>query len=182
MKRAVLGLKERLSDTTFLCLSNSNNIYIGTILEVLSFPPLLSYSADQKKHNLTDLFHTIICNPASWSPSSPNLLSVGRRLPATEPPHGCEQGCLANMCKGNELDTWLSQNGGWEGYDRVTYIGDGGNDFCPLLRMRKGDWALVRKNMELDGRVKEEGQEKGLKVDVKRWEGAWEVEEYFQQL
>jgi pyridoxal phosphate phosphatase PHOSPHO2 len=34
----------------------------------------------------------------------------------------------------------------------------------------------------LDGRVKEEGKSKGLKVDVKRWEGAWEVEEYFEQL
>lgn len=86
------------------------------------------------------------------------------------------------MCKGDELDAWMAANGGWEAWDRVSYVGDGGNDFCPIVRMRKGDWALVRKNMELDGRVKEEGAEKGLKVDVKRWEGAWEVEEIFQTL
>jgi hypothetical protein len=33
MKRAVLDLKAK-GETTFLCLSNSNNVYIGTILEV----------------------------------------------------------------------------------------------------------------------------------------------------
>ncbi|KAI9634169.1 phosphatase phospho-type [Dioszegia hungarica] len=167
MKRAVLGLKERLADTTFLCLSNSNEIYIGTILE---------------KHSLTNLFSEIITNPAHWDAEHPSLLHIGRRLPATSPPHGCKIGCLANMCKGDELDAWMAANGGWEAWDRVSYVGDGGNDFCPIVRMRKGDWALVRKNMELDGRVKEEGAEKGLKVDVKRWEGAWEVEEIFQTL
>lgn len=39
MKRAVLSLKERLPDTTFLCLSNSNEVYIATILEVSSDGP-----------------------------------------------------------------------------------------------------------------------------------------------
>lgn len=44
MKRAVTNLKNR-GDTTFLCLSNSNEVYIGTILEVSSLtsgipPPL----------------------------------------------------------------------------------------------------------------------------------------------
>lgn len=34
MKRAVLELKKRLPETTFVCLSNSNEVYIGTILEV----------------------------------------------------------------------------------------------------------------------------------------------------
>lgn len=33
MKRAVNSLKNR-GETTFLCLSNSNEVYIGTILEV----------------------------------------------------------------------------------------------------------------------------------------------------
>lgn len=34
MKRAVIELKRRSPGTTFLCLSNSNEIYITTILEV----------------------------------------------------------------------------------------------------------------------------------------------------
>lgn len=43
------------------------------------------------------------------------------------------------MCKGDELASWLKQNAGSRGIDdfeRIVYIGDGGNDFCPLLRMR----------------------------------------------
>lgn len=40
MKRAVTDLKAK-GDTTFLCLSNSNEIYISTILEVC--PPANSY-------------------------------------------------------------------------------------------------------------------------------------------
>jgi pyridoxal phosphate phosphatase PHOSPHO2 len=34
MKRAVTDLQQRSAETTFLCLSNSNTVYIGTILEV----------------------------------------------------------------------------------------------------------------------------------------------------
>lgn len=86
------------------------------------------------------------------------------------------------MCKGDELEAWLAANGGREAWSRIVYVGDGGNDFCPLLRMKEGDWALVRKDMELDERVKEEGKKEGLKVAVKRWGQAWEVDEYFQTL
>lgn len=41
------------------------------------------------------------------------------------------------MCKGDELEKWLASNGGLEAFEKVVYVGDGGNDFCPLLRMRK---------------------------------------------
>jgi pyridoxal phosphate phosphatase PHOSPHO2 len=81
------------------------------------------------------------------------------------------------MCKGNELDEYIHSHGGIDGFERITYVGDGGNDFCPLLRMRTGDWGLVRKGMELDERVREEGGKKGLKVEVKKWEQAWQIEE-----
>jgi pyridoxal phosphate phosphatase PHOSPHO2 len=30
----------------------------------------------------------------------------------------------------------MTRHGGWEAFDRVVYVGDGGNDFCPLLRLR----------------------------------------------
>lgn len=81
------------------------------------------------------------------------------------------------MCKGDELSAYITANGGWEEYSKIVYIGDGGNDFCPLLRMRKEDLCLVRKDMELHERVLKEGKEKGLKADVKYWTGAWEIDE-----
>lgn len=133
--------------------------------------------AHSQKHGLTDLFSEIITNPAHWSSPTSNRLNIGRRLPATEPPHGCTIGCLANMCKGDELDAWLKAHGGKESWERIVYVGDGGNDFCPLVRMRKGDWGLVRRGMELDERVREEGQKVGLEIEVKKWDQAWQIEE-----
>lgn len=131
----------------------------------------------EQAHGLTSLFSQIITNPAHWDTTHPNLLHVGRRLPSTAPPHNCRIGCLANMCKGDELDQYLVAHGDKEAYGKIVYVGDGGNDFCPLLRMRSGDWAMVRKGMELDERVREEGPKEGLKVDVKHWEQAWQIDE-----
>ncbi|EJT48444.1 hypothetical protein A1Q1_02576 [Trichosporon asahii var. asahii CBS 2479] len=163
MKRAVTNLKNR-GETTFLCLSNSNEVYIGTILE---------------KHGLTDLFDQVITNPAKWVG---DRLHIGRRLPADGPQHGCTVGCLPNMCKGDELDAWLEAHGGKDSFDKIVYVGDGGNDFCPLLRMREGDLGLVRKNYELEKRIEREGKEKGCKIDVTLWDQAWIVDEVFSKL
>jgi pyridoxal phosphate phosphatase PHOSPHO2 len=38
------------------------------------------------------------------------------------------------MCKGEELEAFLARN---EPFDRVIYVGDGTNDFCPILRLRR---------------------------------------------
>lgn len=86
------------------------------------------------------------------------------------------------MCKGNELDEYLAAHGGKDSFDKICYVGDGGNDFCPLLRMRKGDIAFVRQGFELEERVKNEGEKCGAKIDVKLWEQAWQIDEYFKQL
>lgn len=31
----------------------------------------------------------------------------------------------------------MERHGGWEAFDRVVYVGDGGNDYCPILRLRR---------------------------------------------
>jgi len=36
---------------------------------------------------------------------------------------------------GEELEAFLARKG--EEYDRIAYIGDGSNDFCPILRLRR---------------------------------------------
>jgi pyridoxal phosphate phosphatase PHOSPHO2 len=140
------------------------------------------FSLTSQHHGLTDLFSEIVTNPAHWDATHSDHLHIGRRLLSTSPPHGCTVGCLANMCKGDELDAYLVANGGKDSFDKIVYVGDGGNDFCPLLRMRQGDTGYVRKGFELDERVKEEGEKEGLKVDVKLWEQAWQIDEYFAEL
>ncbi|KAG8970345.1 hypothetical protein FRC03_009618 [Tulasnella sp. 419] len=164
MVRGVRKLKDAQSpETTFLCLSNANEVYIGTIL---------------KARGLTDIFDEIITNPATWTPSG--MLQVRRRIDPSGPQHQCKVGCNPNMCKGEELTAYLERKG--TKFDRIVYIGDGSNDFCPILRLSSDDLVLARLYRGLDKRIKLEGEAAGLKAQVKYWSGAWEVEEYFGQL
>lgn len=99
---------------------------------------------------------------------------------------------------GKELDEFMTRHGGWDAFERVVYVGDGGNDFCPLLRLRacvfwimplrpdlpdftilllfSQDVALVRMYRELSRRIVKEGHASELKCETVPWGGAWEVE------
>ena len=83
------------------------------------------------------------------------------------------------MCKGDELDAFLERHGGRSSYDRIIYVGDGGNDFCPVLRLGSQDLAFVRKFRGLQGRIWREG---GVKAGIKYWNGAWELEGFLDEL
>jgi pyridoxal phosphate phosphatase PHOSPHO2 len=156
MKRAVTA-RQAAGDTTFLCVSNSNEVYISTILA---------------KHGLSDLFDQVITNPAKWDG---DRLHIGRRVPADAEQHGCTVGCMPNMCKGAELDAWLANHGGKDAFETIVYVGDGGNDYCPLLRMRSQDLACVRKDMELAARIAKNPGE--VPVRIEYWDQAWVIDE-----
>ncbi|KAF7315488.1 hypothetical protein MIND_00064000 [Mycena indigotica] len=159
MVRAIINLKATGS-TTFFCLSNANSVYISVIL---------------KEKGLDMMFTEIVTNPAHWDPSG--LLVVRRRVDPEGPQHSCKIGCSANMCKGDELEAFFTRH--LPMYDRVVYVGDGSNDFCPALRLRTQDLLLCRSFGGLHKRIAKEG---GLQCEVKYWTGAWEVEEIFQTL
>ncbi|KXN91031.1 Inorganic pyrophosphatase 1 [Leucoagaricus sp. SymC.cos] len=158
MVRGVSTLKAR-GKTTFLCLSNANSVFISTIL---------------KEKGLETLFHEIITNPAEWDGE---LLKLRRRIDPTGPQHSCKVGCSPNMCKGEELTTFLERHG--KDFDRIVYVGDGSNDFCPILRLRSQDMILCRRNYGLEKRIVKDAEKEGLKCQAKYWMGAWEVEEIF---
>jgi len=162
MVRAVTKLKEA-GDTTFLCLSNANSVFISTILE---------------DKGLTTLFDEIITNPAEWDLSG--FLKLRRRVDPQGPQHTCLVGCQPNMCKGEELDAYLLRKA--VEYDRIAFVGDGTNDFCPILRLRSQDMVFCRAGRGLQKRIGAEGEQLGLKCAVHFWDGAWEVEEYFNRL
>ncbi|TFL01568.1 phosphatase phospho-type [Pterulicium gracile] len=165
MVRGVTALKANTSkaDTSFLCLSNSNSVFISTILE---------------DKNLQTLFTEIVTNPAEFQ--SDGLLKLRRRVDPDGPQHSCQIGCSPNMCKGEELDAFLERHG--KAFDRIVYVGDGGNDFCPILRMRSTDIVFCRNFRGLQKRIEQEGKSKGLKCQVQYWLGAWEVEQMFENL
>lgn len=163
VKRGVSKLKNASNPkTSFFLLSNSNTVYIETIL---------------KHHGLENLFDEIVTNPAEFT--AEGLLKLERRVLATaEIQHGCKVGCSANMCKGAELESFLERNGGKEAFERVIYVGDGGNDYCPLVRLAERDLAFVRKFRGLQTRIAKEG---GVKAGIKYWNGAWELEGFLNE-
>ncbi|KIY43278.1 hypothetical protein FISHEDRAFT_53744 [Fistulina hepatica ATCC 64428] len=158
MARAVSDMKAE-GKTTFFCLSNANFIFITTIL---------------KSKGLTHIFDEIVTNPAEWDDSG--LLKLRRRIDPTGPQHRCHIGCQPNMCKGDELEAFLGRHGS---FDRVIYVGDGANDYCPAVRLREQDILLCRSYRGLEKRINKDG---GLKCKVVKWAGAWEVEEIFGKL
>lgn len=97
----------------------------------LEFAVLLTNLRAQDK-NLEYIFDRVTTNPAQWKDGG--LLEVRRRIDPHGPQHSCQVGCSPNMCKGEELSAFLKEHGD---YDKVIYIGDGSNDFCPILRLRE---------------------------------------------
>jgi len=161
MIRAIKAVKGRTDiQTTFFCLSNANEVFIKTILE---------------SKGLQNFFDAIVTNTASWEPSG--LLNLRRRVDPNGPQHACKVGCSPNMCKGEELTAFLDERD--TAFDRIIYVGDGSNDFCPALRLRTEDIVFCRKHRGLQHRIAEEG---GLKCSVQYWSQAWEAEEMFDKL
>ncbi|KAE8214998.1 hypothetical protein CF327_g1672 [Tilletia walkeri] len=161
MVRGVKDLKaDKQTETVFFLLSNSNTVYIDTILD---------HQGLQPPH--TEIFSEIVTNPAEFEPSG--LLRLRRRLDPSGPQHNCKVGCGPNMCKGEELDAFLARHGGRESFERVVYVGDGGNDYCPVTRLGERDLAFVRRFRGLEKRIAKEGN---VTATVWHWAGAWEVE------
>ena len=79
---------------------------------------------------------------------------------------------------GDELDAFRARHAS-SNYERIVYVGDGGNDYCPVLRLGKNDVALVRRNRGLAKRILEEG---GVQCTVRYWSGAWEAEQLLRRL
>ncbi|KAF8635195.1 hypothetical protein AX17_003971 [Amanita inopinata Kibby_2008] len=121
MVRAVRNL-QAVGNTTFLCLSNSNSVFISTILQ---------------DKGLEDLFGEIVTNPAEWDESG--LLKLRRRIDPSGPQHACKRYPSHLFTKfsetGEELDAFLTRHG--RDFDRIIYVGDGSNDFCPVLRLQR---------------------------------------------
>ncbi|KAM0752877.1 hypothetical protein T439DRAFT_323486 [Meredithblackwellia eburnea MCA 4105] len=163
MKRATQSLKARPTpSTTFFCLSNANVEFIRIVLS---------------HHGLSELFDQILSNPASWNEEG--CLEIKRYVEASAPvQHTCDtkpRKCSPNMCKGLELETFLSQKGGFERFDQVIYLGDGANDLCPILRLRPCDLALVRSGRAL-AKLYPASQ---VKCQVEEWAEADDVEKIF---
>ncbi|XP_029000520.1 pyridoxal phosphate phosphatase PHOSPHO2 [Betta splendens] len=86
--------------------------------------------------------------------------------------HDCSR-CPVNLCKRKVLELFLSEksNGGVD-YERVFYVGDGGNDLCPTSCLRGQDVVMPRKGYTLEkmiGKLKAQEENSSLKARVVSW-------------
>eukprot|EP00730_Choanoeca_flexa_P004671 TRINITY_DN11768_c0_g2_i1.p1 TRINITY_DN11768_c0_g2~~TRINITY_DN11768_c0_g2_i1.p1 ORF type:complete len:239 (+),score=39.78 TRINITY_DN11768_c0_g2_i1:60-776(+) len=144
--------KLKAADHTLRIVSDANTFYIDAVL---------------KGYKLEHAFESIKTNPGEVQPNGRLKIS-----PYLSTPHDCPVCKSApNICKGNIVSPYLN-----EGHARVIYVGDGGNDLCPSLRLRKQDLVLARKGFKLSDKLSERADD--VKADVRTWKTYQELHDY----
>nr|XP_043905960.1 probable phosphatase phospho1 isoform X1 [Solea senegalensis] len=89
------------------------------------------------------LFHRIFTNPATFNRD-------GRLVLRPFHSHDCPR-CPVNMCKQVVVRDYVARRTQERGrpYQRVLYVGDGANDFCPALALGPRDVAFPRKDFPM---------------------------------
>lgn len=90
-------------------------------------------------NDIGQFIHTTFTNPAKFSKNG--LLEIHPYHNQTE----CQLSSR-NLCKGKILDNFLDKQYDEANieYEKVFYIGDGKNDVCPMLRLKKNGYACPR--------------------------------------
>lgn len=109
----------------------------------------------------------IFTNPATVE--EPGFISLRPFIDPNDPEkqHKCNR-CAANLCKGEVLQRIIRDE-----YDswRIVYVGDGGNDHCPVLRMGSEGVVLARKGFPLHRKV----LERPPLAEVRLWDSPVEL-------
>lgn len=92
--------------------------------------------------------------------------------------HDCER-CPVNLCKKKVLELYLSgQSDGGVEYERIFYVGDGGNDFCPTSCLRGHDVAMPRKGYTLEkllAKLNSQANNAPLRAKVVAWSSGADI-------
>ncbi|XP_022278788.2 phosphoethanolamine/phosphocholine phosphatase isoform X1 [Canis lupus baileyi] len=122
------------------------------------------------------LFRRILSNPSG--PDARGLLAL--RPFHT---HSCAR-CPANMCKHKVLSDYLRERA-HDGvhFERLFYVGDGANDFCPMGLLAGGDVAFPRRGYPMHRLIQEaqKAEPSSFRASVVPWETATDVRLHLQQ-
>ncbi|XP_069399283.1 phosphoethanolamine/phosphocholine phosphatase isoform X1 [Ovis canadensis] len=123
------------------------------------------------------LFRRIFSNPSG--PDARGLLAL-RPFHS----HSCAR-CPANMCKHKVLSDYLRERA-HDGvhFERLFYVGDGANDFCPMGLLAGGDVAFPRRGYPMHRLIQEaqKADPSSFRASVVPWENATEVRLHLQQV
>ncbi|KAF8087251.1 hypothetical protein N665_0593s0013 [Sinapis alba] len=148
--------------------SDANQFFIEKILE---------------QHNLLDCFSDIYTNPTSIDENG-KLRILPYHGGAASAPHSCNL-CPPNLCKGLVMDYIRASSSSSSPKDQILlkrfiYLGDGGGDFCPTLKLRECDHVMPRTNYPLWKRISDKSSL--IRADVKEWSNAEELQRILMQL
>ncbi|KAM0037252.1 putative inorganic diphosphatase [Helianthus debilis subsp. tardiflorus] len=136
-------------------LSDANQFFIETIL---------------KNHGIYDCFSGIITNPTSVDEAG--RVRIFPYHGSAVPPHGCDL-CPPNLCKGFVLNKIQDPTSQAIKKRAVIYIGDGGGDFCPTLKLGGEDHVMPRKDFPLHRLISKSSTP--IKPKVHEWSNGEEL-------
>ncbi|XP_074884589.1 pyridoxal phosphate phosphatase PHOSPHO2 isoform X4 [Buteo buteo] len=154
-----IGENKELFDC--IIVSDSNTVFIDWILKAADF------------HKV---FDEVFTNPAAFS-------STGYLTVQNFHAHHCEK-CPKNLCKRNVLKEFLDkQLERGVSYTQIVYIGDGGNDLCPVMFLKKDDIAMPRQGYTLEKKISQLAQDLSpVECSVLAWSSAIDIMSYLKQL
>ncbi|KAJ1330388.1 hypothetical protein BSLG_009522 [Batrachochytrium salamandrivorans] len=148
-----------LHGSEIVIISDANTVYIDTITKAKGIDGYIS---------------EVITNTGHFD--SNGRLRVQRWT--TLPPHECNR-CAANLCKGKEILKLIQNRGP---FDRVVYLGDGQNDFCPSTKLNGSDLVLARTGRALEKMLKDPSTKSLVQAKIVFWETAEDVLAIFKSL
>ena len=122
------------------------------------------------------MFDKVFTNPAAFDGS-------GHLTVKNYHAHSCNR-CPKNLCKNvvlvDFIDKQLQQG---VNYTQIVYIGDGGNDLCPVTFLRKNDVAMPRKGYALQKTLSRMSQNlEPMECCVVAWSSGVEIISHLQFL
>ena len=134
-----------------IIISDSNTLFIEWIL---------------KKSNIFNFFKEIFTNPAKIVENHIEISIFQKHL--------CEI-CPINMCKKTILKEFIKNHV----YERIFYVGDGGNDYCPCHLLGERDIVFSRKGYSLEKKLKKNENE--IKAKKIYWEDGYDIIKFIEE-
>lgn len=161
----MIQLIRELAKNSFdvIIISDSNSVFIRKWCET---------------NDILNCIKQIYTNPAKFTDNG--LLLI-------EPYHWQTECQLSakNLCKGKVLEQYLAETKS-DGicYESVYYIGDGRNDYCPVLRLNTNDFGCAKIGLYLDKRLNLDIQKEDtvngssrVAATIIRWENGYDLQQ-----
>ena len=88
--------------------------------------------------------------------------------------HDCKI-CPVSLCKNKVICEYLQNSN--KKFEKIYYIGDGDNDYCPGLILKEKDYFFPRKNYPLAKLLELEEKSNQIKANIKLWTDGNDIKE-----